>query len=704
MEIKKDILWRVYVCFIGMLLFGVAILAKAFYIQNVEGPKWRSMSDSMHTVNVKIEAERGTIYSEEGSILSTSIPYFDIRMDFAADGLQDKEGKLFKENKDSLADCLARLFQDKSKSEYLRELENGYKAKSRYYLLKDNIDFKQYQQLRNFPLFRYGKNKSGMIAEPKNKRINPFKLLANRTIGLARENAQNVGLERTYDTVLRGDAGRRLMRQISGGAYVPVDGSDIDPENGKDIITTLDVNIQDIAENALMKMLLENDAQYGTCIVMEVKTGKVKAMANLGKQPDGTYFEDMNYALQCTEPGSTFKLATVIAAFEDKYASMDDMVDINNGRWQFGRRTIFDSEPHPGITNVTIKHAFEISSNVGMAKVAYTYYGRHPNDFVKHIKALKLDQITHIDLAGEGTPVVKSTSSRSWSNSTLPWMGFGYEVLISPLQTCMLYNAVANGGKMMKPYLVNAIQEYGQPVRTFAPTVVIDSICSTNTLKQVRKMLEGVVMNGTAKALWTPYYNFAGKTGTALMANGSHGYADKIYQSSFAGYFPANNPQYTCVVVIRNKPHATKFYGGSVAGPVFREVADRLFAMNVERQRTPKQRIALDSSLAMKTTRTAAWKTIIETLELPAHDEDMPGVKWVSARIDSSHKVQLEPLDNPTTSEVPDVTGMGLRDALNLLENAGLKVQVRGAGKVKTQSLPAGAPRSSGQTIVIELS
>ncbi|HEY0273837.1 MAG TPA: penicillin-binding transpeptidase domain-containing protein, partial [Chitinophaga sp.] len=372
MEIKKDILWRVYVCFIGMLLFGVAILVKVGYIQNVEGPKWRSMSDSLHTRYVPIDADRGTIYSEEGSMLSTSIPYFDIRVDFAADGLRDKDGKLFKENVDSLAWNLAHLFGDKSQAAYKQLLNQGYKSMDRYYLLKRDIDFKQYLALRDFPMFRLGKNKGGMIAEPKNKRMNPFRLLANRTIGLARENAQSVGLERTYDASLRGAAGKRLMRRISGGAYIPVDGSDIDPENGKDIITTLDVNIQDIAESALMHMLVENEAQYGTCIVMEVKTGKIRAMANLGKQEDGTYYEDMNYALQVTEPGSTFKLATVIAAFEDRYATMNDMVDINNGRWQFGKRTIFDSEPHPGITNVTIKHAFEISSNVGMAKVAYT--------------------------------------------------------------------------------------------------------------------------------------------------------------------------------------------------------------------------------------------------------------------------------------------------------------------------------------------
>ncbi|SKA00968.1 cell division protein FtsI (penicillin-binding protein 3) [Chitinophaga eiseniae] len=701
MDVKKDILWRVYLCLIGMALFGVAILVKVFYIQNVKGNYWRNMADSLHTGYVALDAERGTIYSEEGRMLSTSIPYFDIRIDFAADGLRDKKGKVFRENLDSLSLCLSQMFGDRSKAGYAQMLQEGYKTKDRYFLLKRNVPFNQYQQMRAFPMFRLGKNKGGMIAESKSKRINPFKLLANRTIGLPRENSQSVGLERTYNEYLKGVTGKRLMRRIAGGTYVPVEGYDIEPENGRDIVTTLDVNMQDIVETALMNMMVQNEAAHGTCILMEVKTGKIKAIANLGRQPDGSYWEDMNYALQVGEPGSTFKLATVISVLEDKFATMNTMVNMDGGRWQVGRRTVFDSEPHPGPQNVTIKHAFELSSNVAMAKLAVQHYGRQPNKFVAHLKRLRMDQNTGIDLVGEGHPVIKTTSSKTWSNTSLPWMAFGYEVLISPLQTCMLYNAVANNGKMMKPYLVNSVQEYGQVVKQFEPTVLLDSICSNSTLKQVQAMLEGVAIDGTARKLRNPYYNFAAKTGTALVANGSRGYADKIYQSSFAGYFPANDPQYTCVVVIKNKPHALRFYGANVAGPVFREVADKLYAIAVEKQKPMQANVQLDTLLALKNGKGGEWKQILNTLQMPINGT-IAGNSWVSPSV-SNRKVTFQSLTQ-AKGAVPNVTGMGLKDALYLLENAGLRVVIKGAGKVKTQSLPGGTKIGTEQTIVIELS
>lgn len=688
-------------CFIGMVLFAVIILARVFILQNVDGSYWRGMADSLHTSYVALGAERGTIYSEEGRMLSTSIPFFDLRIDFAADGLRDKEGKIFKDNVDSLSIALSRMFGDRTAPEYKQLLREGYKSKDRYFLLKRDVPFDQFQQLRRFPMFRLGANKGGLIAETKNKRINPFKLLANRTIGLARENAQNVGLERTYDDYLKGVTGKRLMRRIAGGTFVPVEGYDIEPENGRDVITTLDVNMQDIVETALMNMMVQNEAEHGTCILMEVKTGKIKAIANLGRQPDGSYWEDMNYALQVGEPGSTFKLATVISVLEDRHTTMNGIVDLNYGRWQVGRRTVYDSEPHHR-TNVTIKQAFELSSNVGMAKLAYQYYYKRPNDFVARLKKLQLDQSTGIDLVGEGRPIIKTTASRTWSATSLPWMAFGYEVLVSPLQTCMLYNAVANNGKMMKPYLVNSIMEYGQVVKQIEPTVVMDSICSQSTLRQVKKMLEGVVIEGTAKKLWTPYYSFAAKTGTALVANGKRGYADKIYQSSFAGYFPANDPQYTCVVVIKNKAHAARFYGASVAGPVFREVADKLYAIAVERQKPMQSRVQVDTLLALKNGKGTELKEILTTLHLPWQGV-ATSTNWVSASVNDQQQVALEPV-RQAKGAVPNVTGMGLKDALYLLENAGLRVEIRGAGKVTTQSIPGGTKIGKDQKIIIELS
>src|SRR5882757_141247 len=391
MEVKRDILWRVYLCFLGIVALSLVVLGKAFYIQHAQGAYWRGLSDSLHQKFIELDAERGTIYSEDSSMLSTSIPYFNIYIDFGADGLREKNGRRFTDNLDSLSRCLAGLFGDQSAAAYRKVLLNGYRTNDRYYLLQSNVSFEKYQQLRDFPLVRQGRNKSGFIAEVSNKRLNPFGLLANRTIGLARANAQNVGLERTYDTLLKGETGRRLVRYIAGGTYIPVEGYEIEAENGKDVVTTLDVNIQDIAENALLKGLTENEAEHGTCIVMEVATGKIKAIANLGRQSDGTYWEDLNYAIRATEPGSTFKLATMLSLLEDKKVTLNDNLNIEGGKWEVNGRTVYDSEPHENKT-FTVKEAFEISSNVAMAKLAVANYTSNPNQFVDHLKKLRLNQ------------------------------------------------------------------------------------------------------------------------------------------------------------------------------------------------------------------------------------------------------------------------------------------------------------------------
>nr|HPI00232.1 penicillin-binding transpeptidase domain-containing protein [Chitinophagaceae bacterium] len=356
-----------------MLAFGFIVLGKAIYIQQVQGKYWRSMSDSLHVRYEALNAERGTIYSEDGNMLSTSIPEFDVYIDFAADGLREKNGKRFKENIDSLSINLANLFKDQKADIYKKELQNAYNNEDRYYLLKRKISFPQYQELCSFPLVRLGRNKSGFIASMHTKRLNPYQLLANRTIGLARENAQNVGLEQTYDSLLKGSTGKRLMRYMAGGAWSPVEGSEIEPEDGKDILTTIDVNIQDIAENALMRMMQDNQAEHGTCIVMEVKTGKIKAIANLGRTPNGNYGENYNYAITASEPGSTFKLATLLSVLEDKHVNLNSMVNLEGGVWQVAGRTVYDSEKH-GRTDVTVQQAFELSSNVGKAKLAWMYY------------------------------------------------------------------------------------------------------------------------------------------------------------------------------------------------------------------------------------------------------------------------------------------------------------------------------------------
>jgi cell division protein FtsI (penicillin-binding protein 3) len=404
--------------FIAIFLFGVGIASRAFYIQRVEGTYWKALSDSLQLDYRALDAERGTIYSEDGRMLSSSVPYFDIYLDFGSDGIQEKDGLFFKKNIDSLSLHLENILNDHSAAYYKKALIRIFNQKERYQLLKRNIDFKQYQLLRNTSYIKKNRNKNGFIFVEKEKRIAPFGLLANRTIGLSREYIgsdgksvfNNVGLERTYDSLLRGVSGKQLVRRISGGAFVPVEGVEIEAENGKDIITTIDVNVQDIAEQALLKILIKNEAVKGSCIVMEVKTGKIKAIANLGKISDGSYSENYNYAITRSEPGSTFKLVTMIALLEDQLTNLNAEVNLEGGTWDIGGRTVFDSEVH-GKTNVTVQHAFELSSNVGMAKLVNANYSSNPRKYLNHLKRLHLNIRSGLDLDGESFPIIPDPSS-----------------------------------------------------------------------------------------------------------------------------------------------------------------------------------------------------------------------------------------------------------------------------------------------------
>ncbi len=709
MEIKRDILWRVYLCYIIVILFCVVILGKAFIIQQVQGKYWESMSDSLHQKIVDIEASRGTIYSADGQMLSTSIPQFDVYIDFGADGLRQKNGKRFRENVDSLSFALAGLFGDASAAEYKRMLTTGFRDKNRYFPLKKKLGYRQYQILKTFPLVRQGRNKSGFIAEVRNIRLNPYQILAYRTIGLDRENSQKVGLEQTYDTILKGTIGRRLVRYIAGGVGVPVDddANQIDPINGKDIVTTLDTHIQEITEESLMKMMVSNEAVQGTAIVMEVKTGQVKAIANLGRRSDGNYWEDFNYALTPTEPGSTFKLATMLALLDDHKITLDKQVNLEGGRWTINKRTVYDSEEH-GKNQVTAKEALEMSSNVGMAKMVYEAYGNAPSAYVNKLKALQLDQKTGTDLAGERPPIIFAPGSKYWSATTLPWMAFGYNLLISPMRTTMLYNAVANNGVMMRPYLVNSVMENGAVIKQFEPHIIMDSLGSRYALKGVKECLEGVCneSEGTGYTLMRDVpFRVAGKTGTALVANGTRGYADKIYQSSFAGYFPADNPQYTCVVVIVNKPHAAKFYGASVAGPVFKEIAERLYTLYVRNENSSKPsyyNLRKDTTGYAYEAYAKDVKAIMGGLGIDYQSKGVSDGNWWNV-YNENQKPTVSKRTFETLKTMPKVTGMSLKDAVYVCENAGLQVSVSGRGRVNEQSINIGNPIARGQIIHLNL-
>jgi len=428
-----------------------------------------------------------------------------------------------------------------------------------------------------------------------------------------------------------------------------------------------------------------------------VKTGKVKAIANLGRQRDGSYWEDYNYALSPTEPGSTWKLVTLMSVLDDKLVNLNTTVDLEGGRWTVAGSTVWDSEVH-GMHAATIKQSFEKSSNVGMAKLAYHSYYNQPSKFIRHIHDLHLDTLTGVDLPGEGRPNIHKPGSRTWSNTTIPWMGFGYNLTVSPLQTAMLYNAVANGGKMMRPYIVNVVVKDGVPVKKFDPVVLSEKICTESTLSQLKECLEGVVTNGTAKALETPAYRIAGKTGTALVADKGITYGDKVYQSSFAGYFPADNPCYTIVVVIRNKAHAAKFYGASVAGPVFREVADHIFASHIQRNVNPKENG--DSALFAFSGTASSLKRINKLVNIQGRDSSR-GKEMMNVYTTANY-VTVVKGDDVATNTMPSLNGFGLKDALEICEDRKLKVTIVGKGKVTAQSIAAGAAIKAGQNIHLQ--
>jgi cell division protein FtsI (penicillin-binding protein 3) len=708
-EVKRDILWRVYLSFIGIVVLSLLVLGRAFYIQQVQGSYWRSMSDSLHQRIEEIDAGRGTIYSEDGQMLSTSLPTFDIYIDFMADGLREKNGKRFKENIDSFSKALANYFHDKTAATYKAELLKAYKKKDRYYPLKKKLQFEDFRIFREFPLARLGRNRSGVIVEENSKRLMPYQTLATRTIGLSREyvasngkaKKQNVGLEKSYDSLLTGQKGQRLVRFIAGGVPVPVDGYQIEPENGKDVITTLDVNIQDIASTALMKKMLECEGQYGTAIVMETKTGKIKAISNLGRQKDGSYFEDDNYALRVTEPGSTIKLATLLSVLESGSSTPDDLVEVGTaGQMVVGPRNVNDAERSPKPV-LTVKECFAHSSNVGMSKLAYKAFSNSPKKFKEYLHNYWLDERSPVDLTDIPKPRLASFDKNAGGTMNMITMSFGYAIQVSPLQTLTLYNAIANDGKMMKPYLVNRIVRDGIPYREFQPTVLDESICKSSTAKAAKQSMEMVISEGTGRPAFKDMpFAVAGKTGTAHVADGNIKYHDMVYQASFVGYFPANDPVYSCIVVVRTKPHAFLHYGGQIAAPVFREIAIKLYAMYIENKTLPKYEVVKDSVSYFYAGNSSDLKNVFKSLNV-GYSDSVRQSEWGHVIAVNYQPVIKEV--NVSKAIMPNVRGMGLKDAIYLLENIGLKVKVNGKGKVMVQSIEAGTALTKGMTVYVEL-
>ncbi|MXV13849.1 penicillin-binding protein [Hufsiella ginkgonis] len=698
MNIRTDILMRVYIAFGLIVFFAFAVVFKLCHVQFVQGNKWRAMADSLSTMYRNVEAVRGNIYSSDGSLLATSVPEYELRMDMLAGGIEKDE--VFKDKVDSLAAKLSALFGDKSTKQYSRLLWEGRRDKSRYFLLKRKVTHLQLNTVRSFPIFNMGKYKGGMISIAMNKRILPFKTLAARTIGYKNENVQPVGLEGAYSDYIDGESGKQLMQRIAGGVWIPVNQDiEIAPKEGADIISTIDINMQDVAQNALMKQLVKSDAHHGCVILMEVKTGEIRAVANYTRTAEGEYKETFNYAIAGNQdPGSTFKVASYMALLEDKKVDTNTLVE--TGNYKIPGHMIKDS--HGSIGVVSVKRAFEESSNAAVAKLVNNAYHDKQSAFTDHLYTWGLNKRFGLQIPGEATPVVKNPGNRSWNkNMTLPQMAYGYEMQLTPLKMVSFYNAIANNGKYVSPIFVSEIRRLGNTVERFKAQVINEKICSDVTLKKMQEMLEGVITDGTGKnVIYNPLYKVAGKSGTAQVADANKGYRGKRqYQASFCGYFPADNPKYSLIVVINDPKNG--YYGALVAGPPFREIADKIYASDADMFTHPApDKLAGNTKMPpSKSGYRKATQRVYRSLgikALLAANADAANV------VDTNNGIDVRE-ENYDENTVPDLTGMGLRDALYAAGNAGLKPVVKGSGKVVRQSVTPGSRTRKGLGILLEM-
>lgn len=701
MTIKNELLGRLYLVTALLAVVAFVILGQAARIQIQEGDKWRAKGNANYLKKVNVKAERGNILSEDGLLLASSMPFYEVRFDLKA-----APQPLFEKYVDTLGYHLAHMntARQLNVEDYQKLLRVKREEGARYLLIAKNVGYNDLQKFKSLPIFDQGRYRGGFIAEKQSRRERPFGQLARRTIGIDRD-TNPVGIEGYYDDVLSGKEGKQLMERIPTGIsgkniYVPVnDLTLVAPEKGEDVVTTLDIDLQDVLHEALKNGLQYHQAEYGSAILMDVKTGAIKAISNLGETQYG-YIEDYNYAVgRATEPGSTFKLATMLSLLEDSHVDLHDMIDVELGQKEFYDRKMFDSSEH-GYDTITVAKAFAISSNVGIAKLAVEHYSRDAGakDLYENLKSMGLTDLSGIEIQGEAKPMIKDPNDPDvyYSGTTIPWMAHGYELTMTPLQILSLYASVANGGKKMKPYIVKGFAKEGKMTRKFYPRVEINRIASKRTIAKAQRLLELVVEEGTAEGHRSSRYNYAGKTGTAVTNYAKRGVASK-YQASFAGYFPAENPKYACIVTI-NTPKRGGIYGSSVALPIFRAIADKCFSMKPE---------------LMPYVKSIAQSGNHGQFVIGANED----LKWLTAELGYNLEkttttdfgvltgIQDSILIRPRSiarNTIPNVVGMGARDAVYLLENEGLKVRIRGIGKVKQQSIKPGT-EAVGQNIYLRL-
>jgi len=650
-----------------MFIFALAVVFKLLSIQFVQGDKYRDLAEERTIKNVIIPANRGNVYSVNGNLLATSIPKYDIRIDAITPSAVTFE-KYLKPLSDSLS-----KYSGKPSSYYQKGIRKARANKNRYYLLARDIGYSDYIRIRNFPLLNLGAFKGGLIVEQTTKREHPMGGVAERTIGYERfdedGNVTRPGIDGAYGVkYLRGTDGLRLKQKIGNGQWKPIaDYNQVEPKDGYDLYTTISVNIQDIAHHSLLQQLEDYEADHGCVVVMEVATGEIRAISNLGRTSSGTYYEKLNYAVgESHEPGSTFKVMALMAALEDKVVDTATVIDTRNGRKMFYGRTINDSK-HGGYGKISAARTLEVSSNIGLATIIDEAYSKNPEKFLNRLKSWNLDKTLGLPILGEGIPKIYEPGHSKWSKNALPSMSYGYNLSLTPLQTLTFYNAIANNGVMVKPTFIKEVRELNKQVETFDRTIINNKICSDKTIKEMQEILKNVVVRGTGRSLYSPYFSMSGKTGTAKTEYWMKDWdKDRRYVSSFAGYFPADNPKYSCIVII-HKPSIKKgYYGADVSGPVFKRIAQKIF--------TDTPIIDEVESLNVK-------NDIVEK-EFDSYYETAQTYKTI----------------------MPNVVGLPLMDALALLENMGLKVQSQGIGNVTSQSLDKGIKIKKNQTIVIEAS
>ncbi len=654
-----------------MTLFLLAIIFRVVNIQYVQGEKYKKLSTELTIKQDTIRANKGNVYAADGNLLATSMSKFTIRMDVVA-----VNSNIFEKNFVALSKAMSHMFGN-SVVHYQNKLRTAKKRGNRYLLMARNVGYNDYLKMKKFPIFNLGVYSGGFIAEHKTVRAHPIGKIAERTIGYDDYRGE-AGIEGAFADFMEGENGLRWKQKIAKNQWKPIsDVNEKEPIDGHDVITTIDVNIQDITHHALLRQLEYFEADHGCAVVMETATGEIKAISNLGRTSKGKYFEKRNYALwESHEPGSTFKLASLMAALDDKVIDTSTVIDTEKGKIYIYNRKVEDSKKG-GYGKISAARVFEVSSNVGIVKIIREHYDNNPQKFISKLEKYGFTKPIGFQIKGEGLPYIPSPKDKKrWSKISLAWMSWGYGVSVTPMQTLMFYNAVANNGVMVKPRFVKELRRQDKIEQTFKTEIVNPKIASDETLKKIKKVMENVVVKGTAKNIYSSNFSMAGKTGTAKKYIPKHKnrkgetisghYSIKRYVASFVGFFPADNPKYSCIVVVHDPDRKKGYYGATVAAPIFKEIAQKIY-----------------------TTTPIDIQSVEDKVEF--------------ASIENQYK-KYNKVINKEYTYVPNVRGMAGMDAVSLLENIGLKVKITGVGKVKYQSIKNGERLVKGTTIILKLS